>query len=186
MLPQTHWCFWHTSGHVWNSFCLDLNKKHTLLDAAPGSNNPFRDVSATAGVIGSQRRHDIASQSGRWWTRHKVDEGVNEVSLWLVATWTTQQTLTTLGWTGNKEWQRLAELLLSERRMWGKLSARSVSSVTVVHQMVVIFKTFADIIFFRVWEGVAKPAELKVPSRLGSSHVRISAFGIMSPVRVTC
>ena len=44
----------------------DLNKKQTLMDAAPGSNNPFRDVSATAGVIGSQRRHDIASQSGRW------------------------------------------------------------------------------------------------------------------------
>ena len=44
----------------------DLNKKQALMDAAPGSNNPFRDVSATAGVIGSQWRHDIASQSGRW------------------------------------------------------------------------------------------------------------------------
>ena len=50
----------------WVCFVSDLNKKQTLIDAAPGSNNPFRDVSATAGVIGGQRRHDIASQSGRW------------------------------------------------------------------------------------------------------------------------
>ena len=52
-----------------NNLCeirfLDMHKKQTLVDAAPGSNNPFRDV-GSAGVIGSQRRLDIASQSGRW------------------------------------------------------------------------------------------------------------------------
>ncbi len=49
---------------------VDLNKRQTFMDAAPGSNNPFRDSPSTAGaagVIGSTRRLDIASQSGRWW-----------------------------------------------------------------------------------------------------------------------